>query len=86
MMFDPVTMKLNADPLILSALQEDITSGDVSANSVMPQGRLGKLTLSAGRKALSAGCRFLSGYLRFWKKRRQQNFLSRMEMLSGKDS
>ena len=45
MMFDPVTMKLNADPLILSALQEDITSGDVSANSVMPQGRLGEADL-----------------------------------------
>ena len=38
MMFDPVTMKLNADPLILSALQEDITSGDVSAESYLSQG------------------------------------------------
>lgn len=35
-MFDPVTLSLNADPLILSALKEDITSEDVSTNSVMP--------------------------------------------------
>lgn len=34
-MFDKVTLKLNVDPLILSALREDITSEDVSANSVM---------------------------------------------------
>lgn len=34
-MFDSVTLKLNADPLILSALREDITSEDVSANSVL---------------------------------------------------
>lgn len=34
-MFDQVTLKLNVDPLILSALREDITSEDVSANCVM---------------------------------------------------
>ena len=28
-MYDQVTMKLNVDPLILSALREDITSEDV---------------------------------------------------------
>ena len=31
-----ISMKLNADPLILSALQEDITSEDITTNSVMP--------------------------------------------------
>ena len=31
-----ITMKLNADNLILSALQEDITSEDITTNSVMP--------------------------------------------------
>ena len=34
-MFDQVTLKLNVDPLIMSALREDITVEDVSANSVM---------------------------------------------------
>ena len=35
-MYDQVTLKLNVDPLILSALQEDITSEDVSTSSVIP--------------------------------------------------
>ena len=35
-MFDQVTLGLNVDPFILSALKEDITSEDVSTNSVMP--------------------------------------------------
>ena len=34
-MYDEVTMKLNADPLILGALKEDITSEDVTTNAVM---------------------------------------------------
>ena len=34
-MFDKVTLKLNVDPLILGALKEDITSEDVSTNSVL---------------------------------------------------
>ena len=33
-MFDNVTLKLNADPLIISALKEDITSEDVSTNKI----------------------------------------------------
>ena len=33
-MFDPTTLVLNVDPLILGALREDINSEDVSTNSV----------------------------------------------------
>ena len=44
-MFDQVTMSLNVDPLIRSALQEDITSEDVSTNSVMPQPKTGEVDL-----------------------------------------
>ena len=33
---DKVTCLCNMDPLILSALREDITSEDVSTNSVVP--------------------------------------------------
>ncbi len=36
-MNNPITLTLNADPLILSALREDITSEDVSTNSVTPE-------------------------------------------------
>ena len=44
-MFDPVTLTLNVDPLILSALKEDISSEDVSTNSVMPTAQAGEADL-----------------------------------------
>ena len=44
-MFDKVSLKLNVDPLIMSALREDITSEDVSANSVMRQPQQGEADL-----------------------------------------
>lgn len=44
-MYDPITLKLNVDPLILSALREDITSEDVTTNSVMPQACQGEVDL-----------------------------------------
>lgn len=44
-MYDQVTLKLNVDPLILSALREDITSEDVSTNSVMPHPQAGEVDL-----------------------------------------
>ncbi len=44
-MFDNATLKLRVDPLILGALEEDITSEDVSTNSVMPKYQLGEVDL-----------------------------------------
>ena len=44
-MFDLTTLKLNADPLILSALREDITSEDVSANAIMRENKQGEADL-----------------------------------------
>ncbi len=44
-MYDQVTLKLNVDPLILSALREDITSEDVSANSIMKKPQKGEVDL-----------------------------------------
>lgn len=44
-MFDPITLKLNVDPLILSAIKEDVTSEDVTTNSVMPDKCLGEADL-----------------------------------------
>ena len=40
-----ITMKLNADKLIMMALQEDITSEDVSTNAVMPYAKRGTVDL-----------------------------------------
>ena len=44
-MLDPITLKLNVDPLILSALSEDINNEDVSTNSVMPENVAGQVDL-----------------------------------------
>ena len=44
-MYDQVTLGLNVDPFILSALKEDITSEDVSTNSVMPDSTPGVVDL-----------------------------------------
>ena len=44
-MFDKATLKLKVDPLILGALDEDITSEDVSTNSVMPEEKSGEVDL-----------------------------------------
>ncbi|HBE10332.1 MAG: carboxylating nicotinate-nucleotide diphosphorylase [Eubacterium sp.] len=54
-MFDPVTLKLNVDPLIESALREDISSEDVSTNSVMPEAKDGKVDLIAKEDGIICG-------------------------------
>ena len=54
-MFDEVTLKLNADPLILSALKEDITSEDVSTNSVMPVPKKGQVNLICKQDGVICG-------------------------------
>lgn len=50
-----ITMKLNADDLILSALKEDITSEDISTNSVMPHYQLGEVELICKEDGVIAG-------------------------------
>ena len=50
-----ITMKLNADNLILSALQEDITSEDITTNSVMPCYQLGEVELICKEDGIVAG-------------------------------
>lgn len=54
-MFDPVTMKLQVDPLIESALREDITEEDVSTNCVMPVAKEGEVELIAKEKGIICG-------------------------------
>lgn len=54
-MFDQVTLKLNVDPLILGALKEDITSEDVSTNSVMPEPKLGQVDLICKEDGIICG-------------------------------
>ncbi len=54
-MFDQVTLKLQVDPLILSALREDITSEDVSTNSVMPEAKAGEVDLICKEDGIICG-------------------------------
>ena len=50
-----ITMKLNADELIMMALKEDITSEDVSTNAVMPEPRAGEVELICKQDGMIAG-------------------------------
>ena len=54
-MFDEATLKLNVDPLILSALKEDITYEDVSTNAVMPGSKMGEVNLIAKQDGILCG-------------------------------
>ncbi len=54
-MFDPVTLKLNVDPLILSALREDISSEDVSSNCVMKKAQMGEVDLICKQDGIICG-------------------------------
>jgi len=50
-----VTMQLNADELIKSALKEDITSEDITTNSVMREYALGEVELICKQDGVIAG-------------------------------
>lgn len=54
-MFDGVTMKLNVEPLILSALREDINQEDVSTNCVMPAPCPGEVDLICKEDGIICG-------------------------------
>ncbi|MBP3702632.1 MAG: carboxylating nicotinate-nucleotide diphosphorylase [Lachnospiraceae bacterium] len=50
-----ITMALNADELILNALKEDITSEDITTNSVMRTYQKGEVTLICKQDGIIAG-------------------------------
>lgn len=54
-MYDQVTLALNVDPFILSALKEDITSEDVSTNAVMPSPQQGEVDLICKQDGIICG-------------------------------
>lgn len=54
-MYDPITLSLNVDPYILSALKEDISSEDVSTNSVMPHPQAGEVDLICKQDGIICG-------------------------------
>ena len=54
-----ITMKMQADELIMMALREDITSEDVSTNAVMPKAQKGTVDLIAKEDGVIAGLQVL---------------------------
>ena len=50
-----ITMKMNADQLILQVLREDITSEDITTNSVMPHYQAGEVDLICKQDGVIAG-------------------------------
>ena len=50
-----ITMKLVADKLIMQALEEDITSEDISTNAVMPKEQMGEVDLICREDGVIAG-------------------------------
>ena len=50
-----ITMKMNADTAILNALREDITSEDITTNSVMREFQLGEVELICKQDGIIAG-------------------------------
>lgn len=50
-----ITMKLQADQLIRMALQEDITSEDITTNAVMPEAQKGEVQLICKQDGIIAG-------------------------------
>lgn len=54
-MKDPITYKINADHLIRMALEEDITSEDLSTNCVMPEYQKGQVELICKQDGIIAG-------------------------------
>lgn len=54
-MISDVTMRLDMDPYILSALREDISSGDVSADAVLPEKKRAAVDLICKQSGVVAG-------------------------------
>ncbi len=54
-MKNPITLTLNADRYILGALEEDITSEDVSTNAVMPDYKRGSVQLICKQSGIICG-------------------------------
>ena len=76
-----ITMKMQADQLIRMALQEDITSEDVSTNAVMPTATKGTVELIAKEDGVIAGLDiYANEYLQSWMKKQRLISTAKMEI------
>ena len=74
-MYDQVTLKLNVDQWILSALKEDITSEDVSTNSVMPHPQAGEVDLICKEDGIICGLQVFERVFTLLDEKRTVEFL-----------
>lgn len=61
-----ITMKMNMDELILMALREDISSEDITTNSVMREKNWEQFSLSVSRTELLRDLGYFKELLSFW--------------------
>lgn len=73
-----ITMKLQADHLIEEALREDISSEDVTTNSVMKEAVQGEVNLIANRTVLLQDWKYLNEYSNCWMLIQRLNFIKKM--------
>lgn len=76
-MYDPITLKLNADPLILNALREDITSEDVTTNSVMPYAKKGEADLICKQDGVICGLQIFERVFRLLNENTRLEFFAK---------
>lgn len=85
-MYDQVTLKLNVDPWIISALKEDITSEDVSTNSVMPHPQAGEVDLICKEDGIICGLQVFERVFTLLDEKTTVEFWCRMEQKFIRDS
>ena len=74
-----ITMKLQADHLILEALKEDISSEDVTTNSVMKEAVAGEVDLICKQDGIIAGLEVFERVFPFWIRTRRQSYTAKTE-------
>ena len=72
-----ITMKLQADHLIEEALREDISSEDVTTNSVMKKAVQGEVNLIC-KQVLLQDWKYLNEYSNCWMLIQRLNFIKKM--------
>lgn len=74
---DPITKKLNVDHLIQLALQEDISSEDVTTNAVMPDAKPGEVELLCKEDGIIAGLEIFERVFKLLDENTEVTFLAK---------
>jgi nicotinate-nucleotide pyrophosphorylase (carboxylating) len=74
---DPITKKLNVDHLIQLALQEDISSEDVTTNAVMPEAKPGEVELLCKEDGIIAGLEIFERVFRLLDEKTEVEFFAK---------